>query len=358
MSSLIGEVLRLELFGASHAPAVGMTLCGVPAGETIDTEELRRFLARRAPGGSEWSSARREPDEPEIKAGIVGGVTDGTPITIEIRNTDARPSDYDALRAVPRPGHADYAAYVKYGAHGVTSGGGQFSGRMTAPLCAAGGICLQILARRGVRIVSRIAGIGDVRDEGELTESVSVTPFGTISAERGEEMKAAIAAARSCGDSLGGIVECAVFSPPAGLGGPLFDGMESRIAAAVFGIPAVKGIEFGAGFASSALRGSENNDAFIVSDGRIKTATNNCGGILGGVTDGMPLVFRAAFKPTPSIAKAQTSVDLETMRQTTLEIRGRHDPCIVPRALPCVESACAICVYDALLGAGKEGEAK
>ena len=354
MSSTYGENLHLTIFGQSHSPAIGVTVEGIPAGEKVDPDELQRFLDRRAPGKNAWSTPRKEADVPEILSGLVNGHTCGAPLTAIIRNTNARPQDYANLAITPRPGHADYTAEVKYGGWQDRTGGGHFSGRLTAPLCIAGGICLQILAREGITVVSRIAAIAGISDEGELTGSTADKEFPVVSDACGEKMREAIAAAREAGDSVGGVVECVVLGAPAGLGDPMFGGMENRIAAAVFGIPAVKGVEFGAGFGASELRGSENNDAFAVEDGSIVTETNRCGGILGGITTGMPIVFRAAFKPTPSIARAQRSVDLQTMTQETLTVAGRHDPCIVPRAVPCVEAAAAVAVYDALLGRRKE----
>ena len=354
MSSTCGENIKVTVFGQSHSAAIGMTLEGVPAGESIDMEELRAFLRRRAPGQNAWSTARKEEDIPEFLAGLKDGVSCGTPITAIIRNTDARPRDYEALRNVPRPGHADYTAFVKYGESADFSGGGHFSGRLTAALCIAGGICIQILRREGVEIISRIAQTGPVKDRGELLSSTAENAFPTVNKDSGLEMQGYIASCKADGDSAGGIIECKVLGLPAGLGDPMFDGMENRIARLVFGIPACKGIEFGAGFGAALLRGSENNDPFDIEDGRIITKTNNCGGILGGITDGMPLVFRAAFKPTPSIAREQESVDLSTMEKETLKVSGRHDPCIVPRAVPVVEAAAAIAVYDAFLSRGKE----
>ena len=354
MSSTYGENLHLTIFGQSHSPAIGVTVEGIPAGEKVDPDELQRFLDRRAPGKNAWSTPRKEADVPEILSGLVNGHTCGAPLTAIIRNTNTRPQDYANLAVVPRPGHADYTAEVKYGGWQDRTGGGHFSGRLTAPLCIAGGICLQILAREGITVVSRFAAIAGISDEGELTGSTADKELPVVSDACGEKMREAIAAAREAGDSVGGVVECVVLGAPAGLGDPMFGGMENRIAAAVFGIPAVKGVEFGAGFGASELRGSENNDAFTVKDGRIVTETNRCGGILGGITTGMPIVFRAAFKPTPSIARAQRSVDLQTMTQETLTVAGRHDPCIVPRAVPCVEAAAAVAVYDALLGRRKE----
>lgn len=355
MSGVYGRNIRLTVFGASHAPCIGMTLEGVSAGEQIDLKELQRFMNRRAPGRAEYATARREPDVPQFRSGLSDGVTTGEPITAVIENTDVRSADYGAFADIPRPGHADYTARMKYGEAADLRGGGRFSGRMTAPVCVAGGICLQLLAREGVTVISRIASIGRINDLGELTVSTAEKAFPTVDDARGEAMRAEIAAARAEGDSLGGIIECAVLGLPVGLGDALFDGMESRIASVVFGIPAVKGIEFGSGFSAATARGSENNDAFLIKDGTVQTETNHCGGILGGITNGMPLIFRAGIKPTPSIAREQRSVNLKTMQPALLRITGRHDPCIVPRAVPCIEAAAAIAVYDALLE--RRGEA-
>ena len=352
--SSYGENLRITIFGQSHSPAIGVTVEGIPAGERIDTAELARFLARRAPGRNDWSTPRREADAPEFLSGLKDSVTCGAPLAAIIRNADTRSQDYAALADTPRPGHADYTAQVKYGGAQDSAGGGHFSGRLTAPLCIAGGICIQLLAREGITVISRIAAIADVEDEGALCASTAEKPFPTVSDERGEAMRAAIAAAKADGDSVGGVIECAVLGLPAGLGGPLFGGLEGRISAAVFGIPAVKGIEFGAGFAAARMRGSENNDCFETSSGRVVTKSNNCGGILGGISDGMPLVFRAAVKPTPSIAAEQLTLNMKTMEETALHVPGRHDPCVVPRAVPCVEAAAAVAVYDALLARRKE----
>lgn len=354
MSSTYGENLHLTIFGQSHSPAIGMTLEGIPAGEQIDFEALQRFLERRAPGRSAYSTARKEADAPEFLSGLRGSTTCGAPLTAIIRNGDTRSKDYAPFSAVPRPGHADYTANVKYFGYQDYAGGGHFSGRLTAPLCIAGGICLQLLQRRGIEVISRIRSIGEVEDPAPLTASTAEKAFPTVDEAAGEAMQAAIAQAKARGDSLGGVIECAVLGLPAGLGDPMFGGMENRIAGIVFGIPAVKGIEFGAGFAAARLPGSQNNDSYTVKDGCIETRSNHCGGILGGITNGMPLVFRAAVKPTPSIAMEQASVNLETLEETTLQVGGRHDPCIVPRAVPVMEAAAAIAVYDALLGRKKE----
>ncbi len=354
MSSSYGENLRLTIFGQSHAPAIGMTLEGIPAGQALDPKRLQRFLDRRAPGRNEYSTPRKEADRPEFLCGLVGNVTCGTPITAVIRNTDTRSGDYEVLKRLPRPGHADYTAQVKYFGHQDAAGGGHFSGRLTAPLCIAGGICLQLLEREGIRILSRIAAIGGVEDKGALLASTAEKDFPTVDEGQGAQMRALIAEVKARGDSVGGVVECAVLGLPAGLGDPIFGGMENRIAAVCFGIPAVKGIEFGAGFAAARGLGSEMNDEFCLEEGKVRTRTNRAGGILGGITNGMPLRFRLAIKPTPSIAMEQRSVDLQSMEETTLRVPGRHDPCIVPRAVPCAEAAAAIAVYDALLGRRRE----
>ena len=349
MSSTYGHSLRLSIFGQSHANAIGMTLDGLPAGLAVDEQALARFLARRAPGQNEFSTTRKEPDAPEFLCGLVNGRTCGAPLTAIIRNTNTRPGDYAALRALPRPGHADYTAECKYHGFQDPTGGGHFSGRLTAPLCIAGGVCLQILERMGVRVFARIASIADITDDAPFTAPVSEKPFPVVDDTAGQRMQAAIRAARAEGDSVGGTVECAATGLPVGLGDGMFDSMESRLARILFGIPAVKGLEFGDGFASSRLRGSENNDPFCVQSGHVATQTNHSGGILGGITNGMPLRLCAAFKPTPSIAKAQQSVNLTAMQQETLNIHGRHDPCIVPRAVPCVEAAAAIAILDSML---------
>ena len=354
MGSTWGNTIKISIFGESHGTGIGVVIDGFPSGVMYDEAFVLREMERRAPGRNKQSTARKEPDRPEIQSGIYNGKTTGTPICAVIRNTNQHSSDYAELAAQPRPGHADYTAEVKYGGYQDRAGGGHFSGRLTAPLCIAGGICLQILAREGITVVSRIASIAGITDEGELTGSLAGKEFPVVSDARGEEMRAAIAAAREEGDSVGGVIECAVFGAPAGLGDPMFGGMENRIAAAVFGIPAVKGVEFGAGFGVASLRGSEDNDAFTVENGKIITETNHCGGILGGITNGMPIVFRAAFKPTPSIAREQQSVNLQTMVPEKMAVTGRHDPCIVPRAVPCVEAAAAIAVYDAYLSRKKE----
>jgi chorismate synthase len=357
MSSQYGKKLRVSIFGQSHSPAIGVSVDGLPAGIKIDTDELQAFLKRRAPGQSDVSTARTEDDMPEILSGLAGGVTCGAPLAIIIRNEDARSADYRELRDIPRPSHADYAAHIKYGGHQDVAGGGHFSGRLTAPLCAAGGVCLQILHGLGIHIGAHILRIGGAEDDSFNPVGISAGDFDVIRGnplpvlrrEAGESMRQQILQAREKGDSVGGIVECAAIGLPAGLGDPMFDGIENRIAAIVFGIPGAKGIEFGSGFAGAERRGSENNDSFYMDGKNVKTRTNNSGGILGGITNGMPVLFRVAFKPTPSIGMEQNSVSLSRKENTVLQVKGRHDPCIVPRAVPCVEAAAAIALYDAYL---------
>lgn len=351
MSNTIGREYRFTIWGQSHAPAIGVTIEGIPAGTRVNLDVLQAFLDRRRPGRDSRTSARKEGDVPEFAAGITGSVSGddrivtacGSPVTAIIRNRDARSADYEELQYIPRPGHADFAAMVRYGEARDFVGGGQFSGRMTAPLCIAGGIALQILERKGITISARPVRIGGETDP--------------------DRMRQAIEAAMAEGDSVGGVVECTIEGVPAGIGEPMFDGIENRIAQTVFGIPAVKGVEFGNGFACADLRGSENNDPFLLAPGsdseikaRIRTAANHHGGALGGLSSGMPIVFRAAFKPTPSIAKEQDSIDVRTGEKVRLKVKGRHDPCIVLRAVPVVEAAAAAALYDLIRIREADGE--
>lgn len=353
MSSSFNGNIKFTIFGQSHSPAIGVTVEGLPAGFEPDMSELARFMQRRAPGRNEFSTPRSEADVPEFISGLFDGRLCGTPLTAIIKNTNTRSGDYSELKYKPRPGHADFTAGERYNNAQDYTGGGHFSGRLTAPLCIVGGLCLQLLRAEGISVVTRIAELGGVADKGEIC-STADKPFPVVNDKCGEKMKAAILSAKAEGDSVGGIIECAVSGCPAGIGDPMFGGMENRISSLVFGIPAVKGIEFGAGFDAAKMLGSENNDPFAVENGNIITKTNNCGGILGGITTGMPIVFRAAVKPTPSIAREQDTVDLRTMENTKLTVHGRHDPCIVPRAVPCIEAAAAIAVYDALLEKRKD----
>ncbi|MCL2721071.1 MAG: chorismate synthase [Treponema sp.] len=371
MSSIYGTNLKISIFGQSHSPAIGVNIDGLPAGLKIDFNELQTFLNRRMPGVAAHSTKRKEPDVPEFLSGLVDnggsadgsntGITCGSPLAAIIRNTDTRSQDYEQLKDVPRPSHADYTAFVKYGESHDVRGGGSFSGRLTAPLCIAGGICLQLLKQKSIDITAHIYQIANVKDTpfdpvsiGEKEKGILKTAdFPVIDKNAGELMLAIIEEAKQAGDSVGGIIECAATGLPAGIGDPMFDGMENRLSAIIFGIPAVKGIEFGNGFSAAELRGSQNNDSFIMSEGKIKTSTNRHGGILGGITSGMPMLFRVAIKPTPSISIEQGSVSLSRKEEVRLAITGRHDPCIVPRAVPCVEAAAAIAIYDALLASAR-----
>ena len=362
MSSTYGENLKLSIFGQSHGPAIGMTLDGIPAGLHVDSEKLQQFLDRRAPGQNDWSTPRKEADKIEFLAGIVDDYTCGAPIAAIIHNKNTRSGDYDNLKDTPRPGHADYTAQVKYGGFQDAAGGGHFSGRLTAPLCIAGGMCKQWLEEMGIRIGAHIDFLGGITDtafdplEPELKFVHSRFPV--LSMQAGQEMRKRIDEAKEAQDSIGGEIECAITGVPAGLGEPIFGGVESRMAQILYGIPAVKCVEFGAGKTVAYSRGSQINDTFIVEDGQVKTSTNHAGGILGGITSGMPILFRVSIKPTPSIGKLQRSVNLTTMEEVALEIKGRHDPCIVPRAVPVVEAAAAIAIYDLILGNTKTDRRK
>lgn len=357
MSNTIGEKIRVTVFGQSHAPSIGAVIEGLPAGMSIDMERVKAFMARRAPGRSELSTARKEADEPKIIAGLnEWGETCGAPLCMVIENSDQRSKDYSKLRELPRPGHADYTAAVKFGGANDIRGGGQFSGRLTAPICFAGAVCMQLLEKRGVRIGAHIASIADVDDErftipdDEILNLIESHAFPVIDEAAGEQMQERILTAKAEGDSVGGVIEVCALNVPAGLGDPMFDGMENSLARAAFGIPAVRGVEFGTGFAAARMKGSEHNDPFCMKeDGTVATKTNHHGGILGGITSGMPIVMRVAIKPTPSIARIQDTVSLEKKADEQLIIEGRHDPCIVHRALPCLESIMAIAISDKIV---------
>ncbi len=349
MSSTYGEHLKLSIFGQSHGAAIGMTLDGIPAGLPVDLDRLQAFLDRRAPGHSPWSTPRKEADRPELLSGLVDGLTCGAPIAALIRNTNTRSGDYANLKDCPRPGHADYTAQVKYGGFQDAAGGGHFSGRLTAPLCIAGGMCLQWLEEMGIRIGAHLCSISSICDDRfdplhpEL-DAISPT-FPVLRAATGEAMQEEIAKVHKAGDSICGKIECAITGLPAGLGEPMFGGVESRIAQIVLGIPAVKSIEFG----EISTLGSDNNDTFYVENGQIRTETNHCGGILGGITNGMPVIFTASLKPTPSISSEQRTVSLKNGEAATIQIKGRHDPCIAPRAVPVIEAAAAVAIFDLIL---------
>ncbi len=354
MSSTYGEHLKLSIFGQSHGAAIGMVLDGIPAGMKVDMEELQAFLNRRAPGQNDWSTPRKEEDRPEFLSGLVEGFTCGAPISALIHNCNTRSGDYDNLKKCPRPGHADYTAQMKYGGYQDAAGGGHFSGRLTAPLCIAGGLCKQWLEEIGVRIGAHIIQIGTEKAAhfdalGPQLDQVGLL-FPTLKGGDAERFQEVIASARAQGDSVGGRIQCAITGLPAGLGEPMFGGVESKIAQIIYGIPAVKNVGFGCSESFASLLGSESNDAFTYCDGQVITQTNRCGGILGGITNGMPVLFDVTIKPTPSISRPQQTANLETGEITILEIQGRHDPCIVPRAVPVVEAAAAIAICDLILG--------
>ncbi len=344
-----GKNIKVTVFGQSHSKGIGVIIDGLPAGERIDFDRLNRFLKRRRPGNNELSSPRKEEDIPEFICGFVENRTCGAPVTGIIYNKDINSGDYEYLKNTPRPGHADYTAGIKYGEYYDYSGGGQFSGRLMAPLCIAGGICIQLLEKTGISVGARIYSIGDIVDNSEFNIPLKDMDLPVISPKKKQEMIQKITRVKEDGDSIGGIVEAVINNVPAGIGEPMFNGIENRISNIIFGIPAVKGIEFGAGFSVSGMRGSQCNDEFVMGKYGINIITNNCGGILGGITNGMPIVFRVAFKPTPSISKPQKTVNLVTGEEEIISVQGRHDPCIVPRAVPCVEAAAAIAVYDMLL---------
>jgi chorismate synthase len=346
-----GNRIKLSIFGESHGRAVGVVVDGLPPGERIDPEETARDMRRRAPGGP-LSTARCEADVVEVLSGIRDGLTTGFPICGVIHSSDARSSDYGTAL---RPGHADWTALLKFGGRADMRGGGHFSGRLTAPLVFAGSMARRILEQRGVETLARIVSIGGIRD---VASPEGVYEFRAIaerdfpcSPDAEGAMKDEIHAAREDGDSVGGVVEAVAFGVPGGLGDPFFGSVESSVSSLMFSVPAVKGVEFGDGFRLASMRGGEANDALRAEDGTIRAVTNHNGGALGGITNGMPLVVRAAFKPTPSVALEQKTVDAATMENAVIRVAGRHDPCVVPRAVPVAEACLALCVLDAYLGA-------
>ena len=357
MGSMWNGMLGITIFGQSHSSAIGVTIDGLPAGIAVDMEKLTKFLARRAPGKNAISTARKESDIPEFLSGLKNDVTCGAPLTAIIHNRDQHSQDYDIMRDIPRPSHADYTAHVKFKGYEDVAGGGHFSGRLTAPLCIAGGIILQYLEKMGISIGAHLQSVGEIEDMAFEPETISKEQLQTLHSMEfpvlnscvAEGMQNEIRKASSEGDSIGGTVECAAINVPAGWGDPMFGGMENRIAALVFGIPGVRGIEFGKGFSAAKMRGSEHNDPFCIEGQNIRTTTNHHAGILGGISSGMPIVFRCAFKPTASISIPQQSISYSKMEETVLTIHGRHDPCIAHRAVPVVESAMAIAICDAWL---------
>ncbi|RNC29806.1 MAG: Chorismate synthase [Candidatus Dichloromethanomonas elyunquensis] len=357
MSGVWGEFLKLSIFGESHGKCIGIVINGLPAGLELDLHHIQKELGRRAPGKSQLATARQEDDAFEIVSGYLNNRTTGAPLSVLIWNKDQHSRDYEEIKDIMRPGHADFTARNKFAGFNDYRGGGHFSGRLTAPLVLAGAIGKQILSQKGIVIGSHILRIGNIEDtrfnpvnaDPEKLLAMSDKPFPVISEGQGQLMQEHILQAKMEQDSVGGIVEAAIVGLPAGIGSPFFDSVESKLAHLLFSIPAVKGVEFGTGFAVSGMRGSEANDEFTLGNGEVRTMTNHCGGIQGGITNGMPLIFRTAFKPTPSIARGQRTVDIVRMEEVEIHIQGRHDPCIVPRAVPVVEAVAAIALLDMII---------
>ncbi len=354
MSATWGNKLKITIFGESHSDAIGVVLDGVPAGVKLNFKEIRKQMTRRAPNGGEFSTPRKEADNAEILCGVLNGITEGTPICAVIKNTNTKSSDYSQLKDVMRPSHADYGYRVKYNGFNDIRGGGASSGRLTAAIVFAGAIARQLLKKKHINVVSHILSVGPVKDERFATEiekplverlSGSVLPL--INKEKEDDIKEIIACARRDGDSVGGVIECAVTGLKAGFGDPMFDSIESTISSLLFSVPAVKGVEFGCGYDMTAMRGSEANDCWYYDrNGALRTRTNNNGGVLGGISTGMPVVFNVAIKPTASIFKEQDTVNVATHENVTLSLKGRHDPCIVVRALPVIEAVAALAIYQ------------
>lgn len=336
---------------------IGVEIDGLPPGEAIDEAELQAFMARRAPGNSHLTTKRKEPDLVHIASGIMDGVTTGFPLMAYIENTDQHSKDYSNLPDHPRPSHADYTAYLHYKGFADMRGGGHFSGRLTAPLCIAGGIAKQILRRRGIVIGAQLLQVAEfvgtpfdaLNVDAETLEKIATKEFPTLDFRAGAKMQHAIQQAANDGDSVGGIIQGAIIGVPAGVGSPMFDGIENRLSQALFGIPGCKGVAFGDGFDSVTLRGSVHNDPFTIQDGNIVTTSNHAGGILGGIANGAPITVRIAMKPTASISKKQQSISLSKHEPEDLVITGRHDPCIAVRAVPVVEAVLAMSILDLLL---------
>lgn len=357
MSSEFGKNLKLSIFGESHGEAIGCVIDGLPSGVKLDMDKIYIDMSRRAPGKDKTATPRLEKDVPHILSGVLDNVTTGAPLAMIIENTNTKSGDYSNVMTVPRPSHSDYPAFVKYGGNNDVRGGGHFSGRLTAPLVFAGAVAKQILAQQGVMIGAHIAKIGSAEDDmfdknhisAELLEKLSSSAFSVISDNAEALMRAEVEKARMDCDSIGGIIECAVIGMPVGVGANMFSTVESHLSSILFGVPAVKGVQFGAGFDFAEMTGSQANDTYSVKDGRVVLNGNNNGGVLGGMTSGAPIVLSAVIKPTPSISKPQKSVNLQTMMDEELVIKGRHDPCIVPRAVPVIEAAVAFGLLDLMM---------
>ncbi len=355
MSFSYGDNVKVTLFGQSHSDFIGAVIDGLDAGIYIDINKIRNFMQRRKPSNDIYSTPRRESDEPLILSGLINDTTCGSPISCIIKNENAESADYETLRYTPRPSHADYPAYVKYSGYEDYRGGGHFSARLTAALCFAGAVLMQALAQKNIYIASHISSIGNVCDNKfgidiskQTVTSLSQKKFPVLNEEKGRLMLDEIKKAQNSHDSIGGSIECCIIGLKPGLGSPVFDGLENRIAQAVFAVPAVKGIEFGAGFASSRMFASEYNDEYHYENGIVKTLSNNSGGILGGLSTGMPIIFNTAVKPVPSIDRAQKSINLKQNTNTQITLKGRFDCCIVPRAAACIEAAAALAVANAV----------
>ncbi len=357
MSSCWGNKVKISIFGESHGKGIGVVIDNLPAGEKIDMDKVLMHMSRRAPGKDKTATSRLEKDIPQIMSGMLNDTTTGTPLCAVIENTNTRSGDYGNLLTSPRPGHGDYPGFIRYNGFNDIRGGGHFSGRLTAPIVFAGSICRQILENKGIQIASHIQSVGNVCDskfnplnvENSLIERLNTLSFPVINPDIEDSMREYIDNARMNCDSTGGIIECAATNVPAGLGSPMFGGVENLISSIIFGVPAIKGIEFGAGFSITKMLGSQSNDQYEYDEnGNVVTLTNNNGGITGGITNGMPILFRVAVKPTPSISKPQKTIDLTTKENTEIIIKGRHDPCIVPRATVVIESALAIALLNLL----------
>ena len=356
MSSMWGDKIKISIFGESHGNGIGVTVDNLPSGKLIDMDEVMLHMGRRAPGKDKAATPRKEADIPKILSGMLNGRTTGAPLCAVIENTNTRSGDYSNLMTKPRPGHADYPAFIRYDGFNDVRGGGHFSGRLTAPLVFAGSVCRQILKQQGVSIASHISSVYNVCDksfnpvniEEALIERLNKESFPLIDGSKDQEMREVIEQARMNLDSVGGVIECCAVGMPAGVGSPMFMGVENVISSVVFGVPAVKGIEFGSGFEITKMFGSKSNDPYVTDGESIKTTSNNNGGILGGITTGMPIIFRAAIKPTSSISIEQDTVDLQTRQNTKLVVHGRHDPCIASRAAVVIESATALALINLL----------
>lgn len=356
MSAILGEKIKICIFGESHGRSIGGVLDGMPSGEKVSYDEIKLHMKRRMPEVSEISTVRYEPDNIKFLSGIVDGYTTGTPIAFEIDNVNHNFDEYSKFNYIPRPGHADFAAYAKYGKHVDLRGGGHFSGRLTAPIVCAGSIVRQMLERKGIQLASHIYSIGDIYDDAlnvicvdeDIMKRLQSETFPVISVDKKELMLEAILSAKEEGDSIGGIIECMITGVLAGIGNPIFDGLESKFAHAMLSIPGVKGIDFGSGFDGARMRGSENNDPFTWQDGEVLTTKNDHGGILSGISTGMPIYFKVAIKPTPSIKKEQRTVNFSNYKQETIKVTGRHDPSIVSRVAVVVESLAALVLGDSM----------